>query len=731
MVSQTMGAVVPERDGAEGAAPGPAPSAPEVVDVLLECLLTVVRCHGGALTREAALAGLPIDGDALSPSLLVRAARRAGFSSRVLRQPLGRLNDALLPAIVLLDDDRACVVVGHGEDGYSVVFPELGEASVELSRRELAARYAGTTIYLRPEFRFDARAPQLGQIRGRHWFWGALAENAPLYRDVLLAALMINVFAVALPLFTMNVYDRVVPNNATDTLWMLAVGVLIVVAADALLRTMRGYFVDLAGSRVDVRLSAYIMERVLGLRLEHRPLSAGSFAANLRSFEVVRDFITSATIIAFVDLPFALIFLLVIGWIAWPMTLPVVVGALLVGAYALLVRGRMHALAETTYRASALRNATLVESLVGLEAVKALGVEGVMQKRWEHSAAYLARIGAQLRLLSATTSNGAMWAQQSVNVALIVTGVYLIGDNQLTLGGLIACSMLGSRALQPVGQVTALLTQYHNASTALHSLDEILHQPVERPPDTNFVTRRQFDGDIEFRDLSFSYPGQETQALRNVSLRIRAGEHVAILGRVGSGKTTLQKLVLGLYRPTEGALLIDGIDLRQLDPAELRRHVGYVSQDASMFYGSLRDNLTIAARHASDEDVVEAARIGGILDFVNAHPQGFDMMVGERGESLSGGQRQGAAIGRAVIGRPSILLLDEPTGAMDHSTEEEVKHRLAEFAKGRTLIVVTHRTSLLALADRVIVVDAGRVVADGAKERVIEALRQGRIGRAS
>jgi len=701
------------------------------VDVLLECLLAIVRSHGRTLTAEAATAGLPLDGEALSPSLLVRAAKRAGFACRVLRQPLERLNDALLPAIVLLEEGGACVVVGRDAERFHVVFPELDAAQVDVTRDELLARYRGTTIYVRPEFRFDDRAPKPRRQHGRHWFWSALAENAPLYRDVLLAALMINAFAVALPLFTMNVYDRVVPNNATDTLWMLAVGVAIVVAGDALLRTMRGYFVDLASSRVDVRLSAYIMERVLGLRLEHRPISAGSFAANLRSFELIRDFMTSATITAFVDLPFALIFLLVIGWIAWPMTVPVVAGALIVLIYALAVRGRMHALTETTYRASAMRNATLIESLVGREAVKSLGAEGVMQKRWESSAAFLARVGAQLRLLSATTSNGAMWAQQSVNIALIVTGVYLIANNDLTLGGLIACSMLGSRALQPVGQVTALLMQYHNASTALHSLDEILEQPVERPEGAHFVTRQTFEGAIEFKDLSFNYPGQEVAALRNVSLRIAPGEHVAILGRVGSGKTTLQKLILGLYQPSEGAVLIDGIDLRQLDPAELRRHVGYVSQDASMFYGTLRENLTISARHASDEEVVEAARTGGILEFVNGHPQGFDMIVGERGESLSGGQRQGVALARAVIGRPSILLLDEPTGAMDHSSEEEVKRQMAEFAQGRTLIIVTHRTSLLALASRVIVVDAGRVVADGPKERVIEALRQGRIGRAA
>ena len=700
-------------------------------DPLLDCLLLIARAHGATLTREAALAGLPLDGARLPPSLLSRAARRAGLASRIHRQPLARLNDALLPAIALLDDEQACVVVGREAKGeLRVVFPELDSAEVVLPVEELTARYAGVTIYVRPEFRFDARTPEVRPARGRHWFWGTLAESAPLYRDVLLAAFVINTFAVALPLFTMNVYDRVVPNNAIDTLWMLALGVALVVAADALLRTMRGYFIDLASSRVDVSLSAFIMERVLGIRLEHRPISAGSFAANLRSFETVRDFITSATVTAFVDLPFAAIFLLVIGWIAAPMVLPVVVGAALVGIYAFAVRHKMQELTETTYRASALRNATLVESLVGLEAVKSLGAEGAMQRKWESSAVFLARVGAQLRLLSATTSNGAMWVQQSVNIALIITGVYLIGENELTLGGLIACSMLGSRALQPMGQVTALLVQYHNAATALRSLDEILAQPIERPEGANFLTRSHFDGAIEFKEVAFSYPGQETQALRGVSLRIKPGEHVAILGRVGSGKTTLQKLILGLYQPTEGAVLIDGIDLRQIDPAELRRDIGYVSQDTGLFYGTLRDNLTIAARQATDEQILAAARVGAIADFVNSHPQGFDLTVGERGESLSGGQKQGVALARAVLNDPAILLLDEPTAAMDHSTEEEVKKQLAAFAADRTMVIVTHRTSLLDLADRIIVVDAGRVVADGPKKQVVEALRQGRIGRA-
>ncbi|MCB1964378.1 MAG: type I secretion system permease/ATPase [Rhodocyclaceae bacterium] len=705
---------------------------PHRPDALLECLLVVARAHGCVLTRDAATAGLPLNDHRLTPSLFERAAQRAGLASRIARRPLARLNPDLFPVVLVLEEEQACVLLGWDDNGDArVITPDLGDAEVCIARAELEARYAGFALLARPKFRFDARTPEVGDVAHRHWFWGAINDNRPLYRDVLLAALMINLFAVALPMFTMNVYDRVVPNNAIETLWMLAIGVSIVMVADLVMRTMRGYFIDLAGNRVDVKLSAYIMERVLGLQMEHRPVSAGSFAANLRSFETVRDFITSATVNAFVDLPFALIFVAVIGWIAWPMVLPIIVGVIIVLLYAMSVQSRMHELAETTYRAGALRNATLVESLVGLEAVKSLGCEGHMQRKWEHSASFLARVSAQLRLLSSSTTNGAMWVQQTVNVAVVVLGVYLIGDGELSMGGLIACSMLSSRALAPIGQVAGLLTQYHNASTALSSLNDILSRPVERPDEANFVSRQSFSGRIEFKDVCFAYPGQEVLALRNVSLRIEPGEKVAVLGRVGSGKTTLHKLILGLFRPTEGAVLIDGIDQRQLDPAELRRHVGYVPQDVVLFYGSLRDNLTIASRDADDADVLRASEIAGIAEFVNSHPQGFDMLVGERGESLSGGQRQGVAIARAFISDPPILLMDEPTGSMDHSSEEHVKQQLRQHAGGKTMIVITHRTSLLELVDRIIVVDSGKIVADGPKAQVVEALRQGRIGRAA
>ncbi len=702
-------------------------------DELLACLLMLAKSHGENLTRDAALAGLPIENGRLMPSLFARAAHRAGLSSKVVRQALPALKSALFPVVLLLHDERACVLLSRSADGQTckVVYPELGDAPVDVPLVKLQAQYNGYAIYARPRLHFDARSPEVKAGRHGHWFWSVMAENRKLYRDVFLAAFLANLFALGMPMFTMNVYDRVVPNQAFDTLWILASGLLLILLSDLLLRILRGRFVDLASSRVDVKLSAYIMERVLGTRMEQRPVSAGSFAANLRAFESVRDFISSATVVAFIDLPFALIFMVVIGWIAWPMMIPLAVGATLMLLFALTVQHRMHELAETTYRAAAQRNATLIEGLVGFETVKALGAEAPIQRKWEKSAALLARVGVQLRLLSALASNSSAFVQQGINMVIIMLGVYLIGEKELTLGGMIACTMLASRAMAPVGQVAGLLVQYHTAATALTSLNEMMKREVERPDDASFITRGVLHGAVEFRDVNFTYPGQETPALRNVSLKIKPGEKVAILGRIGSGKTTLQKMILGLYRPTSGSVLIDGIDQRQLDPAELRRQTGYVQQDVMLFYGTLRDNITMGAPQADDAAVLKAAELAGILDLVNHHPQGFDMLVGERGESLSGGQRQGVAIARAVINDPAIVLLDEPTAAMDHSSEEEVKRRLTEFVRGKTLVLVSHRTSLLDLVDRIVVMDAGRIMADGPKDQVIMALRQGRVGKAA
>ena len=702
-------------------------------DPLLDCLVELTRLHGRPSTRAALSAGLPLEGGCLTPSLFSRAALRAGLSSKIVRRSLDGIDHILLPVILLLKGDEACVLLGWNDAGDTaqLLFPETGQGEILLPRSELAERYMGIALFARPRFAFDARAPEVGKVIQRHWFWGALLEQKAVYRDVIGAALLINLFALVMPLFSMNVYDRVVPNNATDTLWMLALGVLLIFGMDFMTRVLRGHFVDLASARIDVKLSALIMERVLGMRLESKPASVGSFSSNLRSFESVRDFIASATVTALIDFPFALIFLLVILWISWPLVLIPIIALILGLIYAYIIQHKMHELVETTYRASALRNASLVESLTALETIKTQGAEGVVQNKWERTSAFLARTNAQMRLLSASATNGAMTITQLVNVALIIAGVYLIQQRMLTMGGLIAVTMLGGRAIAPLGQAVGLLMQFQNARMSLETLDKLMAQPVERPDAAAFIHRPEIQGEIEFRNVTFSYPGQGEAALQNVSLRIAPGEHVVVIGRTGSGKTTLQKLMLGLYQPTDGVVRIDGIDLRQLDPADLRRNVGFVGQDATLFYGTLRENISIGAPYADDSAIVTAAEVAGLTQFVNRHPKSFDMLIGERGESLSGGQRQEVAIARAVLMDPPVLLFDEPTSAMDFTTEHGFKERLKHFATHKTVVIVTHRTSLIDLATRIIVVDSGRIVADGPREQVVEALQSGRIGRAS
>lgn len=700
-------------------------------DPLLDALVIMTQLHGTPFTAAALSAGLPLVDNRLTPSLLPRAATRAGLTARIVRKPAADIAPGLLPAILLLHDRRACIMLERLPDGGARVrFPEAGESADDLSADELAAIYTGLICFVRPRFRFEARAPQVKALKASHWFWGTVFENWRLYRDTLLAALVVNLFALAIPMFSMTVYDRVVPNHAVETLWVLAIGAILVLGFDFMLRTLRAYIVDTAGKRIDVQLSARIMERVLGLRMDARPASVGSFAANLRAFEGVRDFIASATVTTLIDLPFVLLFLVVMVWISPWLLLPPLVGMLAVLFVTLVSQDKMHELTETTYRASAQRNATLVESLVGLETLKTLSAESLVQRQWERATLFIAQVSGRLKLLSAGTVNFAQLMQQLVNIAVIIVGVYELSEGHMSMGGIIAASMLSGRAMAPLGQVAGLMMQYQSARTSLASVNTHMELPVERPEGASFVHRPTFSGEIEFKDVSFCYPGRDEAVLKKVSFKLKAGEKVGIIGRIGSGKTTIEKLVLGLYQPTEGAVFIDGIDARQIDPAELRRAIGFVPQDVTLFYGTLKHNIAMGAPFADDSAILAAAELAGVKEFADTHPQGFEMPIGERGESLSGGQRQAVAIARAMLNDPPMLLLDEPSSSMDHQSEEGLKQRLRRFAATKTIILVTHRTSLLDLVDRLIVLDQGRIVADGPKAQVVEALQQGRIGRA-
>lgn len=698
-------------------------------DPLSACLLWLANANGTTTSRDAITDGLPLVQGRLTPSVFPRAAERVGMNASLSRQPLESINGLLLPCILLLKDDKACLLQEMDLDKQKVrvIFPELGMQAQELELEAFRPCCSGVVLYCRPGFRLEEgrKKSEARQDPDGHWFWSVIRANRPVYRDILIAAFVINLFALAMPLFVMNVYDRVVPNHATDTLWVLALGAAIIVCADLALRMLRSWFVELAASRADITLSARIMERILGMRLEHSPSSVGSFASNVQSFESVRSFIGSMTVTALIDLPFFLLFALIIMLISWVMAIPVLLGAALIILYALSVQARMRQLSEVMSQASSQRSSGLIESLAAAQTLKSFNATSRMQSRWEQATRFLSGCSAKLRLLGASVGSGASWIQQLVAVSMIIVGVYLVIDGQMSQGALIAAYMLSSRAMAPVAQTASLLTQYYQAATALASLEQIMANEQERTPGRQLISRPHLRGEIELRDVSFRYPDEQRDALSNVSLHIRAGERVGILGRVGSGKSTLEKLVLGLYQPSAGTLLVDGVHIEQIDPAELRRNIGYIPQDVQLLSGTVYDNITLGVENPSNEKLLEAIHISGLKSLIGSHADGLSMPVGEGGSRLSGGQRQTIAVARAVMADSSILLLDEPTSAMDSALENHVAKALGQYSQGKTLLLVTHRTSLLALVDRLIVVDGGQIIADGPKHSVLKALERG------
>ena len=697
-------------------------------DPLTTCLVILTRYFHRPVSANTLTAGLPLVDSRLTPELFHRAAQRAGFASQLLRRPLEQITSITLPAILLLKDGNACVATERAADGlWRVVQPESGGGEIQLTTEQLAETYSGRAIFSRPAYRFDTGPTDANAPAQKHWLWDVARHAWPLYAEVLLASLLLNVFALVTPLFTMNIYDRVVPNQAMETLWVLASGALIIAVFDLVMKTMRGYFLDVAGKQIDTALSARIFERVLGLRSASRSGTVGGTANTLQEYEGFRDFLTSATVTTMIDLPFALLFLAILFWIGGPLVvIPLIAIPLMVGASVVLQKP-LELTMRDGLRVASQKHSMLIETLTGIEAIKAIGAESPAQRRWEETIVEGGRLGTQSKVLASAIVNMVQFFQQAAYLIVIIWGVYLIGDRSLTMGGLIAATILTSRALAPFAQVAGLITRYYQSLQALRGIDALMKQEIERPPGASFVHRPGFHGDIEFRGVSFSYPGQEVPALNNVSFRLRRGDRVGIIGRIGSGKTTIEKLLLGLYQPQSGSIWVDGIDLKQIDPADLRKNIGCVPQDVTLFHGTVRENIVLGAPYVDDATMLRAADIAGVGEFVRRHPKGFDMPVGERGIGLSGGQRQAISVARALLLDPPILIFDEPTNALDNRSEDTFKQQLTQHLRDQTLILVTHRASLLSLVNRLLVLDNGRVVADGPKEQVLAALSEGKV----
>jgi len=707
---------------------------PGVVDYeqpLIRCLSVVAGLLGHPVSALALRAGMPQGKERPPLAAILRAAEHAGLLAKTLHRPQIRaISPLTLPCILLLKNDNACVLTRLNDRMAEVILPEAGEATSTLPLPQLQEQYSGYVVLVRPEGRLDRRASEVKQIDTRAWFWGNILRFIPIYRHVLVATVMVNFLALAGPLFVLNVYDRVVPNNAFDTLWALAIGVMIAYFFDFLLRNLRAYFADVAGKNADVLIASRLMQQLTGMRFDHRPDSVGTLANNLREFETLREFFSSTTLMALVDLPFIFIFIAVIGYLGGWLALAPLIAVPLVILVGMSLQRSFQQVVGDAYREGNQKNALLYEVVNGLESIKTSMAEGQVQKRWEEVVGLNAKSTGRVKALANFSMTFSQVAAQLVGLVIIVGGVYLIANGSLTLGGLIACNILVGRAMAPLGAVAAMLTRLQQSRNALKALEQLMELPNERPFGQEFIRAKDLAASLELEKVNFQYPGGQIQALQAVTLRIQAGERVGIIGRTGSGKSTIGRLCLGLYQPQEGSVRLGGIDLRQLHVADLRHRIGYVSQDLQLFYGSIRDNITFGAPYADGQAILRAANLAGVTDFVRGHPAGFDWQVGERGANLSGGQRQTVAIARALLLDPDILIFDEPTSAMDNAAEALFRQRLEAVLEGKTLLLFTHRTSMLQLVDRVIVMDGGKVVVDGPKVEVLKALRDGKVAAA-
>jgi ATP-binding cassette subfamily C protein LapB len=692
------------------------------------CFSAVAAYLGRPSAETVLFSGVPISETRIEVQEIRHLAERIGletteFAHRDFMR--GRFD---LPAIIFRPNRLPIAILAEQGDGAEFLTGPQEDGRTSISRAELTSIPISGGVGFSITYANTAEGMNVGnaaKIERPHWLFGTLGMFWRSYSRVALAAIFINLLAIASPIFTMNVYDRILPNKAISSLWVLAIGVSTAILFDLLLKTARAALIDHAGRKADLRISYMLFEKVLNTSLSARPASTGEYANRVTQYEFVREFFTSNTVSTFIDTAFVFIFLLVIYAISgWLVIVPIIafVAAVVIG---LVAQQRIGKRVAASMNESSQRQALLVESISTVETIKSLRAEAYLLRKWREHSKNAANTSEKIKQLSAAAANMTQFVQQLVTVALVVAGAYAFDSGSISTGAIIAAVMLSGRAVAPLGQLAMTISRFRQAMLSLRVLNSIMQQPEDRPDTVGFVNRPIRVGALTLRNVGFVYPGTEAEVLTGVNLSINPGERIGIIGRIGSGKTTFGRLVGRLYLPTTGELLLDGIDVRQYHPSEVRAAVGIVAQAGDLFSGTIKENLLMARPEATDEEIILAAKAAGVDEFVSRHPRGYDMNVGERGTNLSGGQRQAVAIARLLLTKPKIVFLDEPSGSMDLASERQlIKQLKVAFDDKTTLIISTHRYSMLEIVDRLIVVEQGRVVADGPKEKVIQALQK-------
>jgi len=701
-------------------------------DPLLDCLVLLTEHFGSPCSAEALAAGLPLTSSVLSPELLPQAAMRAGLSAKLSRKSLDNIPQMLLPCILMLKDQKACILqsIDFQANIAVISLPETG-GEEQLSIEELESLYVGYLFLIKQKYHGDRDFDvHIGDTK-KHWLWDTIRESAPIYRDVIIASILVNIFALVSPLLVMNIYDKIVPNLAFESLWVLAVGASIAYIFDLVLKQLRAYLIDVAGKKIDVQTSSKLYAKVVGTPLEKKAPSVGGMARQLGEFDSVRDFLSSATITALVDLPFSILFVFIIYLVAGDLAIFSVLATVLILGYAFLVQSKLRHAIEESNKFSGLRHGHLVESLSSLESIKSSGAEGIVQSAWQQMLGYTSNWQLKTKVITNSVANFSSFIVQMVVVAVIVLGVYRVSDGLISMGGIIAAVMLSSRAVGPMAKIASLMTRYNQTASSLRQLDGIMNQESEFENKGHLASRNKLEGNIVLEHVNFNYPEIEKPALYPLSMKVTPGEKIAIIGRNGSGKSTLAKLLLGLYKPKQGSIRYDGLHQGQIHPSDLRRNIGYLPQDIVLFHGSIKDNILFGTKQVTEYQLMRAVQLSGVNLFTDMESQGLELQVGEGGLSLSRGQRQAVALARAILNDPQMLLLDEPTASLDARAEKLFIESMKKTVQQRTLLLITHKMHLLQLVDRIIVLDNGHLVADGEKSVILEQLKSGKLNAAA